>query len=119
MQDRLERMLKYKEPDFQERRALATQARDKALAKLRAKPPVDPELAAQRAAAAQAKAAAELEKRQQAKLAREEERAAKAERARLEAEAAAAAIKPALTDEERKAARDARYQARKSRKGAR
>ncbi|OYW50680.1 MAG: hypothetical protein B7Z34_04480 [Novosphingobium sp. 12-62-10] len=109
-------MAHYKEPDLQDRRAAAARARDEALAKLKARKPVDPAIAEAKIAALAAKEAAALEKRRLAKIAAEEAKAAKI----AEAEAAAAAIaakqKPELTEAEKKAARDARYAARKQRK---
>ena len=100
---------------FQDRVGQAAEAKRKALDKLRSKPPVD-----------EAVAAARLEASRQREARAEEKRAAKAEkvkaadatRAADEAKAAteAAATKPPPTEAERKAARDARYAARKSRK---
>lgn len=107
----------YKEPTFQDRAALAAQAKQKAIEKLKAKPPVDPAVAAARAAAREAKEAAIVKKR--------EEKAAALEQARLDkiakAEAAAAEIeaeKQRLIDADiaAKAARDARYAARKAKR---
>jgi hypothetical protein len=105
----------YKEPDFKERTALAAQAREKALAKLRAKPPIDPAIAEARAARQAAQEAAAAEKSRLAKLAIEEAKAAK--QAAKDAAAALAAIPPPpeLTEAERKALRDAKYAARKAR----
>jgi len=51
-------MTSYKQPDFAERAALARSAKQKALDQLRAKPPVDPAVLAERQAAAAAKEAA-------------------------------------------------------------
>lgn len=97
---------------FQDRVGQAADAKRKALEKLRSKPPVDPAVAEARAEAAR-----------QREARAEEKRAAKAEKAKAdeEARAAAAAAKaaasvPPPTEAERKAARDARYAARKSRK---
>ncbi len=108
-------MAGYKEPNFNERTALAARAREEALAKLRAKPPIDPAIAAERAAKQAAKEAAVLEKSRLAKLAIEEAKAAK--QAAKDAAAALAAIPPPpeLTEAERKAIRDAKYAARKQR----
>src|ERR1700712_228230 len=96
----------YKEPDFKERTALAAQAREKALAKMRAKPPVDPAIAAERAARQAAQEAAAAEKSRLNKLAIEEAKAAK--QAAKDAAAALAAIPPPpeLTEAERKAIRN-------------
>jgi hypothetical protein len=109
-------MAKYKAPDFQERVALAARARTEALEKLKAKPPVDEAVVAARIAAREAREAAQLEKRRLARLAAEEAKAEKVARALEAAAALEAAKKPELTEAERKAARDARYMARKNRK---
>jgi hypothetical protein len=112
----------FKQPSFQDRVASAGKAKQKALEQLKAKPPVDEAemaekrqaweareqaLAQERAAKAEAKAAAKAEKA-----------AAKAAEI-AEAEAAAALkaerLKPASAAD-MKAARDARYAARKARK---
>jgi hypothetical protein len=111
-------MASYKDPTFSDRIASARLAKDKAIASLKAKPPTDPALLAQRRATADAR---------EAKLS--EKRAAKADAARTAAEKAAAhehaaaaeagldrGRKPIATEEERKAARDARYAARKKAK---
>jgi hypothetical protein len=112
----------FKEPSFADRQKAAQEARKNILNKFRTQPgPDDPSVKARQAerealAAARAKAA----------LARE---AAKAERKRLEKEAAAAAVAQLLREKEealareaaleadQKAARDARYAARKKKKG--
>ncbi|MET0364686.1 MAG: DUF6481 family protein [Sphingobium sp.] len=106
----------YKEPGLQDRLAAANRARDKALEKLRSKPPIDEAELARRAARQQEKDAAAREKREAARLAKEQALADKKEQARLAAEAAEAAKPKVLTEEEKKAARDARYAARKARK---
>jgi len=106
----------YKEPGFQERTAAAMQAKNKALDKLRAKPPMDEAELAKRTAARLAKEAAQAEKREAARLVREEAKAAKLAQAQEAAAAKLANKKPELTDAERKAARDARYAARKNKK---
>jgi hypothetical protein len=100
---------------FQDRVGQAAEAKRKALEKLRSKPPVDPAVAAARQEAARQREARAEEKRA-AKA--EKAKAAEAARAADEAKAAteAAATKPPPTEAERKAARDARYAARKSRK---
>ena len=97
---------------FQDRVGQAAEAKRKALERLKARPAVDPAVAAARQEAARRREAREAEKR-----------AAKAEKAKadVEARAAEAAAKagasvPPPTEAERKAARDARYAARKSRK---
>ena len=96
---------------FQDRVGQAAEAKRKALEKLRSKPPVDPAVAAERQEAARQREARAEEKRA-AKA--EHAEAARAEASKAAAEAAAAPLPP--TDAERKAARDARYAARKSRK---
>jgi hypothetical protein len=107
-------MASYKDPGFQERTALAKAAKLKALQQLKAKPPVDPAVLAERAAAAAAKEAAAAAARAEKIAAREAEKAAK--KAEAEAKAAFEAAQPALTAAQQKAARDARYAARKNRK---
>jgi len=109
----------YKEPGFQERTAAALRAKNKALEKLRAKPPVDEEELARLNAARLEKEAAQAEKRKAAQLAKQEAKAAKLAKAKEEAAAKLAKKKPELTEAERKAARDARYAARKNRKSSR
>jgi hypothetical protein len=107
-------MASFKDPSFQDRTATARDAKAKALALLKAKPPVDPAVLAERQAARLAKEAAEAEARIARKAAQEIDRA---EKKRLAEEAAAAAVKKPLLDAAAlKAARDARYAARKSRK---
>lgn len=103
-------MAAYKEPGFDQRRAAAAAAREKALEKLKARAPVDPAVQAERIAAAQARETAQAEKREAMKAKKAEELARKAQAA------ARLAPPPALTEAERKAARDARYAARKARK---
>ena len=89
---------------FQDRIGNAAAAREKALGKLKARPPLDPKVVAERV------------ERQAQRDARVVEKA-EAKRAARAAEAAAkAAVAPPPTEEERKAARDAKYAARKSRK---
>jgi hypothetical protein len=90
---------------FKDRAAQAADAKQKALEQYKSRPPVDEQRAAERLAAAQQRDAAKAEKAA----------AKKAER-----EAQAPAPKPAEpappTEAERKAARDAKYAARKNRK---
>jgi len=103
----------FKNPTFQDRASQAADARAKALEQLRAKPPVDDATLAARKEAADKRAAALAEKSAAKKAAL----AAKAEAAaQAKAEAAAKANKPVLTEAEKKAARDARYAARKARR---
>ena len=109
-------MKRYKEPGFQDRISAAARARSEALAKLQARPPVDEEAAAARAAAALARDEARREKQRLARAAADEAKAAKRAAAAEAAAANAPKAKPELTEEERKAQRDARYLARKNRK---
>ena len=92
---------------FQDRIANAAKAREKALAKLKAKAPLDPKVVAER-----------IERQKQREV-REAEKA-EAKKARREAEAAEKAAKAAAsappTEEELKARRDAKYAARKARR---
>jgi len=96
---------------FQDRVGRAAEARQKALDALRAKPPIDEKLLAERQAARLKREAADAEKRAARKAAIDAEREAKAAKA-----AAKLAAAPApLTEAEKKLARDARYAARKNR----
>jgi Family of unknown function (DUF6481) len=105
-------MKSFKDPSFQDRVRSAADAKQKALDALRAKPPVDEKIAAERQAARLRRETAEAEKRAARKA---------AEQAKKEARAAQVAAKQAatpapLTEAEKKQARDARYAARKNRK---
>jgi hypothetical protein len=112
----------FKDPSFQDRVASASRAKQKALDQLKAKPPVDEAVMARRRQEYEHRERA-LSAERNAKV--EANAATKAEKASLKAaglaatEAAAAKkaarLKPA-TPEEMKAARDARYAARKARK---
>ena len=104
----------FKEPSFNERVAAANSAKAKAVEMLKRKPKLSEAELAMRVERRQAKEAAEAEKRAAAKAAREAEKVVK-EQAELEAAAAAVRSKVA-TAEELKAARDARYAARKARR---
>lgn len=103
----------FKDPGFQDRAAASARAKKSALEKLKTAPkPDEAEIAAriERQKARDAKAAAKREavkqQREEAQRIEDEKRAAaKAERE-----------KPEPTEAERKAARDARYAARKNRK---
>ncbi|GAA4644355.1 hypothetical protein GCM10023115_23150 [Pontixanthobacter gangjinensis] len=102
---------------------MAAKAKQAALKKLKAKPPVSEEVLAERKAAAEAREAAKAKAREEKRAAAEKVKAdAEAKRvaeakAKAEAEAEAAAnAPPELTEEEKKAIRDARYAARKQRK---
>jgi Family of unknown function (DUF6481) len=107
-------MAAFKVPTFQERTALAQAAKQKALEKLKAKPQIDPAILAERNAARLLREAADAEARIAKLAAREQEKAEKA--AQAAERAAAIAAEPEQTAAEKKAARDARYAARKQRK---
>lgn len=110
-------MAGYKEPGFADRVAAANAARAKALSRLQEKPVPDAAELAERAAKAAQREAAQAEKRAATLAKREEERLAKlARKQELEEANRPPEPKPQLTEEERKAARDARYAARKARK---
>jgi len=112
-------MAGYKEPSFQDRVAAAAKAREAALARLKAKPPVDPAVLAERAEKAREREAAKARRAEERAAQRaEEQQAAEAAKAAAEAEKAAV-IASQPTEAERKAARDARYAARKARKSSR
>ena len=96
---------------FQDRAAQAAEAKQKALEKLKSRPPVDEKLAAERLAAGQEKEAAKARKAAEKKA----ERAAGKEAQAAEAAAKEAAAAP-KSEAELKAARDARYAKRKARK---
>ena len=104
--------MKFDDP-FQERVARAAEAKQKALDKLKAKAPVDPAVAARRQEARLAKEARQKEQRA-AKDAAKRQAAADKEAASLAGAADTAAARP--SEAELKAARDARYAARKNRK---
>jgi hypothetical protein len=112
----------FKEPTFQDRMASAGRAKQKALDKLKAAPPVDEAQMAERRHAWEARQQALLEERAakaEANAAVKAERASTKAAAVAEAEAAAALkaarLKPASAAD-MKAARDARYAARTTRK---
>ena len=112
----------FKDPSFQDRVQSAGKAKQKALDQLRAKPPVDEALMAERRQAREAREQAVAEERRakaEAAAAAKAEKAAAEAAAKAEAEAAAelkaARLRPASAAE-MKAARDARYAARKARK---
>lgn len=115
-------MAAFKSPSFQDRVAAAGSARQKALDKLKARPPVDEVLAAEQRSAYEAREqlrAEELEAKRQALADVKAQKAAAAATALAEAEAAAALkaarLKPASAAD-MKAARDARYAARQGRR---
>lgn len=114
----------YKEPSFQDRMAVAQNAKNKALTQMSRKAPVDPAERARRVASQAAKDEAQRIKRaatQEAKKAaqaiKESAQLATREEARLASEIAVAAPPRVIDEAELKSARDARYAARKARKG--
>jgi hypothetical protein len=108
-------MAGYREPGFQDRTAAAAKARSAALERLKAKAPIDPAEQARKIAEGQARELAKVAKRDAAKAAKIAEAEAAVAAAQAAAELIAANVE--LTEAERKAARDARYAARKQRKG--
>lgn len=106
----------YKEPSFQDRAAASSRAKEKALAKIKAVAQPDAaEMAEIMARRAEREAIAE-EKSAQTRLAREEKKRL-AEEKRAEAKRKNEKVDPPKRSEaELKAARDARYAARKNRK---
>lgn len=114
----------YKEPSLQDRMAIAQSAKKKALKQMNSRAPVDPAERARRVANQAAKDEAQQIKRAATQLAKkaaqatkEAEQLAKREEARLAAEKTLAAPPRVLDEAELKSARDARYAARKARKG--
>lgn len=108
-------MVSYKSPDFRERAALSSEAKLKALERLRAKPPIDNTVVVERRAARLGREEMAAEKRRAKRAAEKESK--RATRAATVRDADRDEIAPpALTDADRKAARDARYAARKGRK---
>ena len=99
---------------LEERLKRAAAAKTEALNKLRSKPPVDPAVLAERQARQAKREAADAQKRADKAAAAEQAKLAKEAKAAEAAAAAAAAAPP--TEAELKAARDARYAARKKRK---
>lgn len=104
-------MASYKDPSFQDRIGRAAEARKKALDMLRSRPPIEEHVLAERRAARLEREAAEAEKRTARKAAESAAKGLKAGDAASET-----VISAPPTDAQRKALRDARYAARKSRK---
>ena len=101
-------MKTFRDKSFGDRRGQAAEAKKKALEQLRSRPPVDEAVAAERKAASD-----EREKNRAEKAAAKKD----ARQAAAEAEASAKTKAPAPPSQaELKAARDARYAARKKRK---
>lgn len=106
----------YKAPSFQDRAAASSQAKDKALAKMNAAPKPDAAELAERAARRVEREAITEAKALKAREAREEkQRQAEEKKAEAKREEEKA-NPPKRTEAEQKAARDARYAARKNRK---
>ena len=115
-------MASFKDPSFQDRAGLAQKARQKALDHLKAKPPVDEAVLAKqreerevRDAALSVERSAKAEAMKVAKTEKAALKLARLEEERAAAELKAARLKPASAAD-MKAARDARYEARKKRK---
>ncbi|RSY88640.1 hypothetical protein DAH66_04060 [Sphingomonas koreensis] len=110
-------MAAYREPGFEERAALAARAKSAALARLRARPPIDEAERAARAARALQRETAAEEKRAAKRMTREAAAALKRiATAEISAVEDTQANATGTTEADRKAARDARYAARKGRK---
>lgn len=130
----------FQSPGFQQRQDAAQLAKAKALAHYRARPVVDPAVMADRLKRSEAREAEAVERREairRAKTAADEQKlelerqalvaakaAAQAEavaiaQAKVDARAQNVAQRKLWTEADRKAARDARYAARKSRQGRR
>ena len=103
--------MSFKDPSFQDRIGSAAEARKKALDQLRSKPPLDEKIVAERQAKRLERETRDARKNAERKAARQAAKDSKAAEA-----AATAAVPPPPTAAESKAARDARYAARKARK---
>jgi hypothetical protein len=111
-------MAGYKDPGFQERTALAQAARAKALDKFKNRPVMDEATIAARREAQEKREQAAAAKREERRLALEQAEADRAAAKLAEEQAAAELVANANKSEaEKKAERDARYAARKARKG--
>jgi hypothetical protein len=99
--------MSFKNPTYQDRVGQAADARQKALEQLRQKPPRDEKVVAERIAAAEKREAIKAEKAAAKKA---------ADAAAAVAKAAEAAANAPASEADKKAARDARYAARKKRK---
>ena len=102
-------MASFKDPSFQDRAGQAADAKKKALEQLRMRPVPDEKTIAERKAA-------EVRRQEAKSNEAEAKRAAAHAASESKAEIAAKAAAPVITETERKAARDARYAARKNRK---
>jgi hypothetical protein len=104
-------MTTYKDPSYQDRVGRAAEAKAKALEQLRSRPPLDPNVMAERRAASLKRETAKADKAAARKAAKQS--AVEAATAEVSAKAE---VPPPPTEAERKAGRDARYAARKNRK---
>lgn len=109
-------MSSFKQPTFQERTALAAKTKQAALDKFRARPPVDEAVLVARREAGRVREAAQLKAREDRLAARTLEKALKNERGNQNVVSDKTAA-PAMTEAEQKVVRDAKYAARKSRRG--
>lgn len=110
-------MARYKVPDFEERAAMARTAKQSALEMLRNKAAPDPMMIAERRAALAVREALAIERRTARQLAAAEVKAAKLATTALKSEASGADTSPVEhSASDLKAARDARYAARKAKK---
>lgn len=105
----------YKEPSFQDRAAASGKAKSSALKNLAAAPKRDEAEQAVRIARQEVRDAKQEAKRAVARETKAEADRAEVERRDVAAQDAAKAAIPAPTEAERKAARDAKYAARKRR----
>ncbi len=110
-QSEIDRVSSFKTPSFQDRIGSAAEAKKKALEQLRSRPPTDEKVAAERQAK---RLERETRDRERAAAKRAEQQALKDKKS-AEAAAKATAAAP-RTEADLKAARDARYAARKARK---
>lgn len=108
------RVSSFKTPSFQERISSAAEAKSRALEQLRSKPPIDEKVAAERQAKQLERETRDRDRAAAKKAA--QEAAKDAEAAEGAAKAAKRAAAAPRTEAELKAARDARYAARKARK---
>ncbi len=99
--------MSFKNPTYQDRVGQAADAKQKALEQLRQRPPRDEKVVAERIAAAQRRNEAKAEKAASKKA---------ADAAAAVSRAAEAAANAPASEADKKAARDARYAARKKRK---
>ncbi|WP_301751123.1 DUF6481 family protein [uncultured Erythrobacter sp.] len=106
----------FKEPSFQDRAAASSRAKDKALEKMKAAPQPDAAELAERLERRAKREALAAEKSEKARLLREEKQRLLDEKRAEALRKSEKADAPKKSEAEQKAARDARYAARKSRK---